>query len=214
MSSGILVIPMEASLPDYMVMLCQKSSIWFVLRKTILVIFLVALLFALVFRRLLAQDTALVDSNQWHRQKFAITEMAKGVVQGDHLKQSSAAVSNAKLNLPVVKNKIPKEQHMSSVVRKVGEPIWEGNGTSNFHDGRERNNSISQSEYEHTKCLHDAETKELIKSDVGRDQFRDDSRFSQNSDARNFYLPSAMPESLDFSAESNASKRKCGIDHS
>ena len=155
-----------------------------------------------------------MDSNQWHRQKFAITEMAKGVVQGDHLKQSSAAVSNAKLNLPVVKNKIPKEQHMSSVVRKVGEPIWEGNGTSNFHDGRERNNSISQSEYEHTKCLHDAETKELIKSDVGRDQFRDDSRFSQNSDARNFYLPSAMPESLDFSAESNASKRKCGIDHS
>lgn len=214
MSSGILVIPMEASLPDYMVMLCQKSSIWFVLRKTILVIFLVALLFALVFRRLLAQDTALVDSNQWHRQKFAITEMVKGVAQGDHLKQSSAAVSNAKLNFPVVKNKIPKEQHMSSVVRKVGEPIWEGNGTSNFHDGLERNNSISQSEYEQTKCLHDAETKALIKSDVGKDQFRDDSRFSQNSDARNFYLPSAMPESLDFSAESNASNRKCGINHS
>lgn len=212
MSSGILVIPMKASLPDYMVMLCQKSYIWFVLRKTILVIFLVALLFALVFRRLLAQDTALVDSNQW-RQKFAITEMVKGVAQGDHLKQSPVAVSNSKLNFPAVKNKIPKEQLTSSVVRKIGEPIWEGNRSSNFHDGLERNNSISQSEYEHTKCLHDAETKASIKSDVGRDQSRDDSRFSQNSDARNFYLPSAMAESPDFSAESNASNRKCGIYH-
>lgn len=215
MSSGILVIPMQASLPDYMVILCQKSFIWLVLRKTILVIFLAAVLFALVFRRLVAQDTASVDPNQWCQgQKFAITEIVKGVTQGDHLKQSSAAVSNAKLNFPAVKNKSPKEQHMSSAVRKVGEPFCEGNGSSNFHDRLERNNPISQSEYEHTKCLHDAETNALINSDVGRDQSRDDSLCSQNSDARSFFLSSAMAKSLDFSAESNAANSKCGIYHS
>lgn len=215
MSSGILVIPMQASLPNSMVILCQKSLIWLVLRKTVLLIFLALVLFALVFRRLIAQETASVDPNQWHQgQKFTITEYVKGVTQGDHLKQSSVAVSNSKLNFPAVKNKSPREQQMSSTVKKVGESIWEGNGSSNLHDSVERNNPISQSEYEHTKSLCDAETKALIKADVGRDQSTDDSLCSQNSDAGNFFFPSAMAESVDFTAESNASNSQCGIYHS
>lgn len=216
MSSGILVIPMQASLPDYMVILCQKSFIWLVLWKTILVICLVVVLFALVFCRLLAQETASVDPSQWRQgQKFTITEYVKGVTQGGHLKQSLAEVSNTKLNFPAVKNKSPGEQQMSSTVKKVGEPIWEGNGSSNIHDSVERNNNpISQSEYEHRKSLCDAETKALINADVGRDQSRDDSLCSQNSDAGNFFFPSAVAQSVDFTAESNASNRKCGIYHS
>ncbi|CAK7337640.1 unnamed protein product [Dovyalis caffra] len=109
LASGILVIPMKASLPLYMLSLCKKSLFWMRLKKFSTAVFLVSSFMFLIFCCIFAQVIAFGSQDYYYNSEKSSTTTARSAGKASRMHRNQR------------KSKPSMSRGMDSLLTSVGE---------------------------------------------------------------------------------------------
>jgi hypothetical protein len=109
LTSGILVIPIKASLPLYMFNLCKKSVFWMQLKKFSAAVLLATSLMFLIFCCIFPQVVAFGFKNYYHNSEKSSTNTVRSAGKASHMHRNQR------------KSKFSMSRGMDSLLTSVGE---------------------------------------------------------------------------------------------